>query len=66
MPEAPAKSVLKSKTVWLNILILAAGIVGFVAGHEVIADYPQVVAILAAVQGGLNIILRLFTTQPVK
>lgn len=61
-----SKSVLKSKTVWLNLLILAAGVVGFVSGHEVIAEYPQVVAILAAVQGGLNIVLRLVTTQPVK
>lgn len=60
------KSVLTSRTVWLNLLILAAGVVGFVAGHEVIAEYPQVVAILAAVQGGLNIILRLVTTQPIK
>lgn len=60
------KSVLASRTVWLNLLILAAGVVGFVAGHEVIAEYPQVVAILAAVQGGLNIILRLVTTQPIK
>lgn len=60
------KSVLTSRTVWLNLLILAAGVVGFVAGHEVIAEYPQVVAILAAVQGGLNIVLRLVTTQPIK
>ena len=60
------KSVLTSRTVWLNLLILAAGVVGFVAGHEVIAEYPQVVAILAAVEGGLNIILRLVTTQPIK
>lgn len=60
------KSVLASRTVWLNLLILAAGVVGFVAGHEVIAEYPQVVAILAAVQGGLNIVLRLVTTQPIK
>jgi hypothetical protein len=51
---------------WLNLIVLAAGITGYVAGHDVIADYPQVVAILAAVQGGLNIVLRLFTSQPVK
>lgn len=60
------KSVLASKTVWLNLLILAAGVVGFVAGHEVIMDYPQAVAILAAVQGALNIVLRLVTSQPIK
>lgn len=60
------KRIWSSKTFWLNALILAAGIVGYVAGHEVIADNPQLVAILAAVQGGLNIVLRIFTTQPVK
>ena len=60
------KSVLASKTVWFNLLVLAAGVVGFVGAHEVIAQYHQVVAILAAVQGGLNIVLRLITTQPIK
>ena len=60
------KSVLKSKTVWVNMLVLAAGVAGFVAGHEVIADYPQVIAILGAVQGAVNIVLRLVTTQPIK
>jgi len=60
------KNLLKSKTFWLNALILAAGVVGFVAGHDVIQQYPQAVAILAAVQGGLNIVLRIFTSQPIR
>jgi len=60
------KSALKSKTLWVNMLVLAAGVAGFVAGHEVIAEYPQVIAILGAVQGAVNIVLRLVTTQPIK
>ena len=60
------KSALKSRTLWANMLVLAAGVVGYVAGHEVIADYPQVVAILGAVVGGLNIVLRFVTTEPIK
>jgi hypothetical protein len=59
------KSVLASKTVWLNILVVAAGVVGYVAGHEVIADNTALVGILVAVQGGLNIVLRLFTSKPI-
>lgn len=60
------KSIFKSKTVWVNALMLAAGIAGFIAGHDVIADYPQVIAIAGAVQGAVNIVLRLVTTQPIK
>lgn len=61
-----AKSFLKSRTFWTNMLVLAAGVVGYVGGHEVIQQYPQVVAISGAVVGALNIVLRFLTTQPVK
>lgn len=61
-----AKSVWKSKTFWVNMLVLAAGVVGYVGGHDVIQDYPTVVAISGAVVGAINIVLRLVTTQPVK
>jgi hypothetical protein len=65
MPDTPSKSILKSKTFWVNMIVLAAGVAGFVAGQDVIADYPAVVAIFGAVQGGLNIVLRLVTSQPI-
>lgn len=61
-----AKSVWKSKTFWTNMLVLGAGVAGYVAGHDVIQEYPQIVAGLGAAVGLLNIILRLVTTQPVK
>jgi len=48
------------------MLVLAAGVAGYLGGHEVIADYPQVVAILGAVVGGINIALRFITTEPIQ
>jgi hypothetical protein len=60
------KSLFKSKMVWVNALTLAAGIVALVSGSDLIKDYPQAIAILAASQGALNVILRLFTTEPIK
>lgn len=60
------KSIFKSKMVWVNALTLAAGVVALVSGSDLIKDYPQAIAVLAAVQGGLNVVLRLFTTQPIK
>jgi len=59
------KSPLKSKTVWTNILVLAAGVAGYLSGNDIISQYPQVVAILGAVVGGLNIVLRFFTSKPI-
>jgi hypothetical protein len=60
------KSALKSKTLWVNLLVLAAGIAGYVAGHDVVADNPQIVAIAGAVVGAINIVLRFVTTEPLK
>jgi hypothetical protein len=60
------KSPLASRTVWLNGLILAAGVVGFIAGHDVIQDMPQLVAALVAAQGALNIVLRFLTSEPIQ
>lgn len=60
------KSVFKSRTMWTNLLVLAAGVAGYLGGHDIIAEYPQVVAILGAIVGGINIALRFVTTEPVK
>lgn len=61
-----SKSLFRSKTFWVNALTLVAGVTGYVAGHEVLQDYTSVLPLLVAVQGGVNIVLRLLTTQPIK
>jgi 3-oxoacyl-ACP reductase-like protein len=60
------KSLWKSKTFWVNLVTVAAGVIGYLAGHDVIADNASLVALLVAVQGGVNVVLRLLTWQPVK
>lgn len=59
------KSVLKSKTMWANMITVAVGTCGFLAGNEVIMQYPHAVAALIVAQGLLNIALRFVTTRPV-
>ena len=59
------KPQLKSKTVWLGMLITLLSILGLVAGEPWIQDYPQVVAVLGIITGVLTVIIRQFTTQPV-
>jgi len=59
------KNPLKSKTLWVNMLVLAAGILGYAQGHDVIQEYPQIVAVMGAAVGALNIVLRFVTNKPI-
>ena len=59
------KSIWTSKTFWVNALTVCVGIIGYVAGHDVIAEYPAVLAALVAVQGAVNVALRFVTWQPI-
>lgn len=59
------KNPLKSKTLWVNMLVLVAGVLGYMQGHDVIAEYPQIVAVMAAAVGALNIALRFVTSKPI-
>lgn len=65
MKTDETKSVFASKTMWVNVITVLAGVLGYVAGHEVIADNASVVAALIAIQGGVNVVLRFLTWQPV-
>lgn len=56
-----SKSWLKSKTVWVNLVAITVGVLGYLAGHELIADNASLVAMLVAVQGGVNVLLRFLT-----
>lgn len=59
------KSLLTSKTFWINFVQGAAALVALVQGSDLIAQYPEAVAILGLVAGGLNIVVRLITSEPI-
>jgi hypothetical protein len=59
------KSIWSSRTVWFNILTLGAGLCGYLASHELLADQESFLAIMVAVQGAVNIVLRLITSKPI-
>lgn len=54
-----------SKTIWLNAITLLVGVLGYLIGHETVQDYPALVSVFVAVQGGLNVLLRFVTVLPV-
>lgn len=55
----------KSKTIILNVLTVVAGVVGYLAGHDIIAQNPEAVAGLVSALGVLNVILRFLTNTSV-
>jgi len=55
---------LKSKTVIVNSLTVAVGVLGYLAGHDVIAQNPEIVAALISAVGVLNVALRFVTVLP--
>ena len=60
------KSPLKSKTVIFNVLTLAAGVIAYFAGSEIVAEnWETVIPVLVAIQGAVNIALRFVTTKPI-
>jgi len=56
----------QSKMVWVNVLTFAAGILGYSIGHDLIASNTEWVAILVAIQGGVNVILRFITQKSIE
>lgn len=58
------KKLAKSKLAIANTLTVLIGVLGYLAGHEVIVEYPQLVAGLLAASGVLNVIARLFGSAP--
>jgi len=60
------KSPVASKTVWWNILTVAAGALAWFAGNEVVVEnWGAAIPILVAVQGAVNIALRFVTSKPI-
>ena len=56
----------QSKMVWVNTLTLLVGMVGYVAGHDIIQDNATIVAALIVVQGAVNVMLRFMTGKAIK
>ena len=60
------KSPVASKTIWWNCLTVAAGVIAYLAGSEVIVEnWAAAIPMLLAVQGAVNIALRFMTTKPI-
>ena len=60
------KSKRTSKTLWVNGLMLVAGCLAYLVGQEFIKDQESLLALLIAFQGGVNVVLRFWTAQPIK
>ena len=60
-----SKTITKSKTFWVNLVIVVAGAVSGALDTEVIANNPAYVAYAAAATGVINIILRILTKQSI-
>ena len=58
------KLVWLSKTVWVNVLTFLVAVFGLLQGQDWIASNPQWVAIIGAVVGVLNVLIRFVTHQP--
>lgn len=59
------KSIVKSRTFWVNALTFVSTAIVFIQDHELIVDNPDTVAILGGVLALVNIGLRFVTDKPV-
>lgn len=60
------KSSASSKTVWLGIVTALISILGLFAGQEWIQQYPEIVSYIGLAIGILTVIVRHYTTRPLK
>ena len=60
-----SKSFWQSRTMWVNMLTIGAGMLGYLAGHDLIQDHASMIALLVAIQGGVNVALRFVTVKPI-
>lgn len=56
----------KSKTLIVNWVTLIVGVLGVVAGSEVIKDYPEITASIVSAVAALNVVLRWVTVAPLE
>jgi hypothetical protein len=60
------KNPVKSKTLWVNVIMIVAGALGGIAGTDVIQQNPQIAGYFVSIMGVVNVILRLMTKEPIK
>lgn len=61
-----SKSLLKSKTIWFNLLTLASLSLAAVSDHTIITEQPVLVGAVAVASALINLGLRLVTKSPIK
>jgi hypothetical protein len=59
------KPATRSKTVIINSLSLAAGLLTVAVGSDLVAQYPRTAALLGTALAGVNIALRFITSVPI-
>jgi hypothetical protein len=57
-------ALLKNKTTVVNAMTVAVGVLGYLAGNEVIVQHPEWTAALLSAVGALNVVVRLFGGSP--
>jgi hypothetical protein len=60
------KNLLKSKTVWFNLLTLVSLSLAAVADHTIVTEQPVLVGAVAVASALINLGLRLVTKSPIK
>lgn len=60
------KSHLASRTVWLGIASAAAGVLSYLAADPLLQPYPDARSVMLVVVGVLGVIIRQYTSRPVK
>jgi zinc transporter ZupT len=53
--------VLKSRVIVFNVLVVLTAVLSLLLNHEVVAQYPEVMAVLVSFASGVNIVLRFLT-----
>lgn len=56
----------ESRTVIVNALSLAVGLLTVLAGSELVTQYPKAAAFIGTALAGVNIALRFVTAAPIK
>ncbi len=60
------KSKWLSKTLLVNLLVIVGGILAVLNGSEWVMSNPQIATAVVPLLGGINMILRFFTTEAIK